>query len=67
MSQVASSPQLLAECNYNVYVLYDSSEFGLEVISRDDMDALITYKGLWFPELPKVKEGEALALLEAMA
>ena len=52
--------------NCDVFALYDNSEFGLGVILRDDMGALIAYKWLQLLGLPMVKESEALALLGAM-
>ena len=59
-------PQSLLKCNCDAYVLYDSSELGLGATLGDDMGAFIAYKGLRLPRLPTVKEGEALALFEAM-
>ena len=58
-------PHSWLKCNCDAYVLYDSSEFSLGAILRDDMGALIS-KGLRLPGLSMAKEGEALALLEAM-
>ena len=39
-------PHSLLECNCNASVFYDRSELGLGAILRDDMGALIAYKGL---------------------
>ena len=60
------SPHSLLKCNCDASVLYDNNELGFGAILKEDMSAFIAYKGLRLPRLPTVKEGEALALFEAM-
>ena len=51
------------ECNCDASIFYDRRELGLGAILRDDMGALIAYKGLRLLGLPTVKEAEVLAKL----